>query len=444
MLEPSPVEKAAPLPERRRGPGILLNSATNILGQGGLAIVGAITGLLTARALGPEGVGVLGVTFILADFGRPLSSFTHVPSILHYHRGRDAEVVFDTSLAIKLVLSTVFSLTLLVASPFLEATFALPQWSVLLATMVVLVGSFYEVGAARLEAENKMVRSNVILVVGAIVGLVGVVALYLTDSLTVYTSIVTTILANAAMSIGALLRAHKPIFRRIEIALGLDMASYGIRILATALLTQGLLQTNTLLISHLRGNAAAGVYTIVFNLTFVMVTASAAMGVALLAALSQLAGRGEDTGMGYQRGTIIALGVGLGLGAAYVIFGRFILAFYGESFLDGYPALLILTLFGLAAALAVPAAAMLNVHGRAGTQTLISLSQLALNVPLSILLINLWGLTGAAVATTSLFLVGTVASWVIVKRVTGHWPFSRAAFGEAVAHARARLGLRRA
>jgi len=170
-----------------------------------------------------------------------------------------------------------------------------------------------------------------------------------------------------------------------------------------------------------------------------MVTASAAMGVALVAALSELAGRGEETYRGYQRGTLIALGLGLSLGLVFVVAGRFVLGIYGPAFLAGYPALLLLTTFGIAASLAVPAATMLNVHGHAGTQTIISLAQLAVNVPLGILFIGRWGITGAAFATTVVFLVGTVASWALVRRYTGHWPFSLEAFQEALNYPRRRL-----
>jgi O-antigen/teichoic acid export membrane protein len=426
-------------PARERGPGILLNSAMNIGGQVLAGALGALGGLLTVRALGPEGYGILGVTFILADFGRPLSSFTHIPSILQVHRGREPGVVFATSLAIKLTLSALFCVAILVVSPFLVETFHLPPWTVVLASVVILAGSFYEVGAARLEAENRMARSNVIYLSGLVAGLAGITFLFLMGWLTVYTSILMPILANVAMSIGALVT--QPVRRvRVDWRLGLDMTNYGWRILATALLTQGLLQTDTLLISHMLGNAQAGVYTVVFALTYVMVTASSAMGVALVAALSELAGRGEDTRSGYQRGTLIALGVGLALGVVYLVGGRTILGFYGSEFEEGYLPLLILTVFGVAASLAIPAATMLNVHGRAGTQTVISLAQLALNVPLNVWLIGEYGLTGAALATTSVFLVGTLASWVTVRRVTGAWPFSAAVFQEALAYPKRRRG----
>src|SRR5438552_17226977 len=137
---------------RRSGPGILVNSATNIAGQASIAALGAVGGVLSAKALGPEGVGVLVITFILADFGRPLTSFTHVPSILQVHRGRDPEAVFGTSLAVKLLLSTLFSLALLVLSPVLVEKFHLESapYAVQLASLVVLLGSFFEVGSARL------------------------------------------------------------------------------------------------------------------------------------------------------------------------------------------------------------------------------------------------------------------------------------------------------
>ena len=47
--------------EPRTGPGIFQNSLVNVLGLVGITSMGALTGLLTARTLGPEAVGMLAV-----------------------------------------------------------------------------------------------------------------------------------------------------------------------------------------------------------------------------------------------------------------------------------------------------------------------------------------------------------------------------------------------
>lgn len=427
---------AAPAPTTEapahEGPGIFSNSLTNILGLVAVSTLGALGGLLTARHLGPAGMGVLAVTWGFVEFGRALTSCTHIPSIQKFHQGRSADVVFGTSLAVKLVGSALFIGVMVILAEPLARLFGIPPLGILLAASVLLIGSFFEVGAARLEAQNKMVRSNLILVSGSIMGLLAVVLLAATNDLTVYTSILTTLVANATMSLGAARFAYSALRLRVELALGVEMTKYGLRIVAASLLAQGLIWTDTLMVSALvhDANVSTGIYNVVFQLTFVMVTASTAMGVALVPALAQLVGRGEDTSLGYQRGTLIALSISLAISLVYVVAGRFILSLYGELFLDGYPALLILTAFGIAAALAVPASTMLTIHGHAGVLTGLSLAQLALNLPLNYLLITRLGMTGAAIATTCVFVSGTLLSWWLVRRLTGALPFSRVAFRE--------------
>ena len=340
--------------------------------------------------------------------------------------------MFATSLVIKLVLSTIFSVVILALSPLLVAEFHLPPMTVLMASGVVLVGSFFEVGSARLEAENRMSRSNVILAVGALAGLAALAILWATGHLSIYTSIGATILANGTMSLLAIYLVRWPLKAKLDLDLAKQMTSYGLRILTTAVLTQGLLQAETLLVSHFLDNRQAGIYTVVLSLALVMVTASQAISVSILPSLSRAHGKGRDTSMGYQKGTLIALGVGLALAAFFILAGRWILSLYGPDFVEGYVPLVVLTFFGIFASLTVPATSMLNVHGRAGTQTIISLVLLVIHVSLSIVLLRRLGLLGAAIATTSVFLLGTLAAWSKVRKHTGAWPFGAQVVREAL------------
>jgi O-antigen/teichoic acid export membrane protein len=279
-----------------------------------------------------------------------------------------------------------------------------PPSVLVLASTVLVLSTGFEVGAARLESQNRMVRSNLILASGSVVSLSLVLLLALAHHLTLYTSIAATLAANLTMSVLAWWYARpRPGLIRADPRLTVEMTKYGLRIVSASLLTQGLLWTDTLMVSNLRGNGAA---------------------------LSRLAAEGQDTARGYQRGTVIALAMSASIAFVYWIAGRLLLGLYGPAFVEGYPALLVLTLFGISAALTVPAATMLTIHGRAGLLSLLSLAQLAVNLPLNYFLIRDYGLMGAAVATTSVFALGTALSWIAVQRTTGAWPLSKAAVVE--------------
>lgn len=412
------------------GPGIVANSAVNIAGRvvgGGLS---ALSGFITAYALGPTVSGTLAVIFGVVELGRGFSNFTHNPSIMEVHRGKDPNTVFGTSLGLKLGGAGLLLLTLAIFGPWLGDVFDVPYPALLLASLVLMAGTFFEVGAARLESENRMVLSNLLLASGPIVGLGLVLAFWAAGRLDVYTSILATLVANVTMSIGFALTWKGPFRFRFERTEAWYLLHYGSRLVAATFLTTALIWTDTLLLSYLKGNHDTGVYQAAFNMTFVMVTLSVSIGVALVPSLSRLAGRGDSTVLAYQRGTVLALVLSVALALAYVLLGKWMLSLLRYDFVEGYPALVILTIFGIAGALAVPAASILTVHGHANWLMFLSLGQLVVNIPLNILLISYWGFVGAATATTIVFATGTICSWLLVKRAIGAWPLSREVFLE--------------
>jgi O-antigen/teichoic acid export membrane protein len=441
IADDSPPMASAPIvgPTAGRRPGVFENSALNLGGLVAASGLGALSGLLTARTLGEEAVGVLAVVFGLIEFGRGLTNFTHTPSILEVHRGRAEGAVYGTSLYLKLIGAFVFVLLAALAAPRLAEVFAVPAAAIVLTSTLLIVGSYQEIGTARYEAANEMLKRNVLVTIGPLVGLAAVVVFVLMGRYDVYTAIVTSIIGTLAMSIAFWYHWKRPKFRW-DAPTARYLMDYGGRLVLSSFLTQVLLWTDTLLISALRGNADAGVYNVVFQLTFVMVTASIGIGVALLPAMSELAARNADTRLAYQRGTLLALGLSAAMASVYVVLGRPILGLYGPAFVNGYLPLLVLTVFGMAAALAVPAQSMLTVHGRATQLMLLSLAQALLNVPLNFLLITRYGILGASVATTSVFLIGLVLTWWLVWRTTGATPLSHEAFGDAWREARKRLG----
>lgn len=412
------------VPDPTSGPSIFTNSAANlaglIMGNG----VSALSGLITARVLGPVGVGILAVVFGLIEFGRALSNFTHNPSIIELHRGKDVATVFGTSLVLKFTGSALFVAFVIVVAPFLSAVFDVPQNAVIIASLILLLGTFYEIGSARFEAEDKYVLRNVLLAIGPMVGLVAVLLFIFFDAFNVYTSILSTIIAVTTMSIGFIVTWRGPWRLKWDWPTGSWMIRYGSVLVASTFLTQALIWTDTLMLSSLRGAEAAGVYNVVFQLTFVMVTASVAIGVALVPAMARLAGRGESTELAYQRGTLLSLAIALPVAIVYIVAGRLFLLLYGSAFTDGYVPLLILTLFGVSGALFVPASSALTVHHKASWLTALGAVQAVVNFGLNYVLINAYGVAGAATATTSVFVAGTFVAWWMTYKVTGAWPIS--------------------
>lgn len=427
MLAGLPATTTAPPDE---GPGIVANSAVNIAGRAVGHGLSALSGFITAFALGEGVVGSLAVIFGLVELGRGFSNFTHNPSIMEVHRGKDPMRVFGTSLALKLTGATVLFIVLALLGPWLGEAFHVPFPALMLASLVLMAGTFFEVGAARLEADNRMVLSNLLLASGPVVGLLAILGFWAAGTLDLYTSIGATLLANVTMSVGFALTWRGPLRFRFDKDVAWYLVHYGFRLVVATFLTTALVWTDTLLMSYLRGNEETGIYQTAFNMTFAMVTLSVSIGVALVPALSRLAGRGDSTTLAYQRATVLALVLSLGIALAYAALGKWFLSLLGHRFVEGYPALLVLILFGIAGALSVPAQSILTVHGHANWLMALSLAQLVVNVPLNWVLIQRWGIVGAAAATTLVFVVGMMGLWLLVRRATGAWPLSRQVFRE--------------
>lgn len=429
--EPSPVPVDVPTagdvapPPDAGGPSIFTNSAANLAGLIAANGMSALSGLITANWLGPAGVGILAVIFGLTEFGRSLSNFTHNPSIIELHRGKSVATVFGTSLALKFVGTALFVASAIVAAPYLAVVFGIPADAFLLASVILLVGSFYEIGSARMEAEDRYVLRNILLALGPAAGLVAVLTFIALDRYTVHTAVISTMIAVATMSTAFLFAWKGPWKLRWDARTASYLTRYGLILVASTFVTQALIWTDTLMLGALRGAEAAGIYNVVFQLTFVMVTGSVAIGVALVPAMARLAGRGESTALAYQRGTLLSLVIAIPVAIVYLVGGPWLLLLYGAEFVDGHVPLVILTLFGIAGALFVPASSALMVHGKASWLTVLGLVQAIVNLGVNYVLINAFGMVGAAIATTSIFIVGTLAAWVMVHRITGAKPLSR-------------------
>jgi O-antigen/teichoic acid export membrane protein len=103
--------------------------------------------------------------------------------------------------------------------------------------------------------------------------------------------------------------------------------------------------------------------------------------------------------------------------AAILLVGYPVLAGFGERFTDAYPLMFILAVGILAKAATGPADTILNMlgHQRASAVS-IGLAAI-LSIGLNVALIPLWGVTGAAVATSSALVAASAFNWLAARRL---------------------------
>ncbi|MCX8999965.1 lipopolysaccharide biosynthesis protein [Rhizobiaceae bacterium BDR2-2] len=110
-----------------------------------------------------------------------------------------------------------------------------------------------------------------------------------------------------------------------------------------------------------------------------------------------------------------SLAVGLGVLAA----GKLLLGLFGPAFTEGYPLMAILFLGTMMKALVGPGEILLSMAGRQKLCAALYAGILSVNIALNVLLIPLFGLTGAALATATATGVEALLLHIAVRRTLG-------------------------
>ena len=109
--------------------------------------------------------------------------------------------------------------------------------------------------------------------------------------------------------------------------------------------------------------------------------------------------------------------------ALLLVFGRPILSLFGPQFTEGYPLMFILAVGLLARAAIGPIERFLSMMGEQRVSALVYAGAFAVNLGLCFVLIPLFGLVGAAVATATALIVESIMLFVVTKRRLGFHVF---------------------
>jgi O-antigen/teichoic acid export membrane protein len=109
----------------------------------------------------------------------------------------------------------------------------------------------------------------------------------------------------------------------------------------------------------------------------------------------------------------------LGVGGMVLLCGTFLLSLFGPAFVSGYPLMAILFAGIMAKALVGPAEAFLTMAGRQTLCVALYAGALVANLLLNVTLIPMFGLTGAAFATTGAMVIEAILLHVAVRRTFG-------------------------
>lgn len=168
--------------------------------------------------------------------------------------------------------------------------------------------------------------------------------------------------------------------------------------------------TDTLMLGVILGSTKAGIYTVVSRISTLITFGLGAVNAIAAPIISQLYTSGKHSEL-QKIVTLAARGIfifSFPIALLLILFGYKVLALFGSEFIQGYEALKILALGQLVNALAGSVGILMTMTGHQREAALVIGTSAMLNILLNAWFIPLWGVTGAAVATTL-----TIAMWNI-------------------------------
>ena len=399
--EPLPTG-AADITAKRKGQGgvraVVETTGAKLLVQ----VLNAATGILTARALLPTGRGQLAAMTLWSLFLASLTTFGIPSSLVYFLRSRPDRRgdLITSGLVMAGALGVITGIVGAILMPQLLHKY--PLWLIRDAQWLMIVTpicSLTFVGRAILEAHSQFSASNVSQVLNPLFTLLALLALLLTHHLTVLSAALCYILAIVPVAT-VLIRRVKPWVDRTarpSLAACKLLLSYGMRSYWIDLLGTLSFQVDQVLVISLLTPADMGLYVVMLSLSrMANVFQNSVITVLFPKATGQTPERIRDlTGRAGRVSFVITACATLLVG----LLGPTLLkVFYGKDYTSATGCLRILlvevTLSGLVFILAQAFMAL----NHPGTVSLLQGFGLALSVPLMLVLIPRFGITGAAIS----------------------------------------------
>jgi O-antigen/teichoic acid export membrane protein len=376
--------------------------------------VNALTGIITARALRPEGRGELAAMILWPVFlGSALS--LGVPSALTFqlrrNPGKQSQLM---GAALLIAILTGVTAALLGVLFMREWIPQYPARVILFAKIFLLsapITTLLVVGRAGLESRGDFAASNKILIWSPAMTLLWLVVLLATHSMTPFSASLTYVpvgIVPLVWMISRLLREFKPSLRSFGDS-ARHLFSYGIRSYGIDLCGTMSLYVDQALVVRLLEPGLMGTYVVALSLSRMLNVFHASVVMVLFPrAVSRLPREvTEMTSRAMRMSTVLSTIIGIGI----VALGPEVLSLlYGREYRGAGAVLRILVLeVVLSGATTVLSQAFMAL-GRPGIVTGLQVTGLGLTVPLMVLLVPRFGIVGAGTA----LLCSTIARLIFV------------------------------
>ena len=387
----------------------------------GFALVAnLVTGIVVARALGPDGRGVIVALVTVTQLAGFLFSAGAAQSLSYFiaRRPEDGPSLLTTWVLMLLPLTAIAIGIgeLLLPTIFVsdEQAVELGRWFLL--TIVLVVG--LELNYGLLLGTEDFFVYNALRLAQPLLTAVSFVALWATDALTVESALIAATGASALVLALGLGRAG----RRIGVGspaprMGLAALWYGVRGQGATVAANVTARLDVAMLPAFVSTSSVGIYSVATSVSLIVYQLSNTFAGLVLPAAARDPERRSIKVVGSLWGSLLLAGL---LALVLLVFARPLLALvYGDAFGDAAESLVLLLPGAVLFAGAAILSAGLYAAGRPFTATLAQLLGTAVTVVGLFAFLRSGGITAAALVSTASYATVFLATLVAYKQVTG-------------------------
>jgi O-antigen/teichoic acid export membrane protein len=384
-------------------------------------VANLVTGIITARALGPGGRGVAVALVTVTQLAGFLFAMGVAQSLSYFvaRRREDGPRLLTTWVLMLLPLTAVaIALSELLLTSILagegEQAIAVGRW--FLFTIVLVIG--LELNYGLLLGEQDFVVYNALRLAPPALTALAFVVLWSLDAMTVESALIAATVATGVVLAVGLARSVSQIgVGRPDLRLGLRTLWYGVRGQGVTLAANVNARLDLAMLPAFVTAASLGLYSVATSVALIVYQLSSTFAQLLLPAAAGDPDRGPHKVIGSLHATLLtagALALGLGLLAEPLIS-----LVYGGEFRDAAEPLRLILPGAVLFAGSTMVSAGLYAAGRPFTATLAQLLGTVVTVTGLVAFLDSGGITAAALVSTAAYTTVFVATAVAYKRVVG-------------------------
>jgi len=219
-----------------------------------------------------------------------------------------------------------------------------------------------------------------------------------------------------------------PVIKRkaASVSMKKEMFVYSLPLLLTASISYGILWVDTLMIGYFMNATDVGIYNAAMPTAQLLIIFPNALAMLFLPIITELLAKKDTGGMKkiYKTVTRWTFYLNFPVFLLLVLFpGPIINMFFGPEYISGYMALIILS-FGMMFRKVIPSSKLMEMLKKTNFILYITIVDICVDVALNLLLIPIYGITGAAIATTTTYIISFLLLLYFSYRFSGIEPFS--------------------